>query len=452
MTGLEKKKFYKELLALALPLGLQSLLAALIGATDALMLGRLSQEAVGAVSLANQISFIMNMFMYAIVGGGGVLLAQYWGKGDKRTVQNLFCTLIKITVAVTMIFFVASFFAPEMLMKIYTSEQELIEIGAGYLKIVSFSYLFNGILQCYYTVMKITGKAAKSVVISVVSLLADVVLDLFLIYGLAGVPCLGANGSAYSTIAVEFIALAWCVCDSYGEGSVRADVEGFLWFSGVIIRDFIKVAAPMLASSLAWGLGFSVRSMIMGHMGTDATAASSITSVAQELVTCLCKGVTTGTGIMVGKQLGQNKLEVAKQYGREFWNVSIWIGVINVLLLCIIGPITTMFFVLTDTARSYLVWMLVYSAFYLVGYSFNSVIVCGVLPAGGDAKYDAISVGFSMWCFSLPLALLGAFVLDWPVMLVYILMCADEIVKLPWLYPRYKKYLWLNNLTREEVV
>lgn len=119
------------------------------------------------------------------------------------------------------------------------------------------------------------------------------------------------------------------------------------------------------------------------------------------------------------------------------------------LLLAVIGPVLAYFFVLTDTAREYLIMMLLFMALYVFAYSINTVIVCGIFPAGGDSKYDAISVFIASWCFSLPLALLGTFVFEWPVMVVYVLMCADEIVKLPWLLPRYKKYLWLNNLTRE---
>mgnify|MGYP003258885718 FL=1 len=91
----EKKDFYKELFSLAIPIGMQNLLVALIGASDALMLGRLTQDAVSAVSLANQIAFIMSLFSGAVVGGGGALIAQYWGKGDWTMVKNLFCMLIK---------------------------------------------------------------------------------------------------------------------------------------------------------------------------------------------------------------------------------------------------------------------------------------------------------------------------------------------------------------------
>lgn len=446
----EKKDFYKELFSLAIPIGMQNLLVALIGASDALMLGRLTQDAVSAVSLANQIAFIMSLFSGAVVGGGGALIAQYWGKGDWTMVKNLFCMLIKWAFGISFVFFALAMFAPELLMRIYTPDTALIKIGASYLRAVSLSYLFTGVTQCYYLIMKLEGKAPKSVLISVVTLITDVVLDFFLIYGFAGVPKLGANGSAYSTVVVELVALIWCIAESYRGESIRPDLQGFQWFSIDITKDLFKIALPMLGSSLAWGFGFSMHSLIMGHLGSDATAAASIASVAQELITCVCKGISVGAGIMVGKLLGQNLFDKVKEYGKKFCHISIWAGIIHMALLCILGPIVAEFFVLSETAKHYLVIMLVFSAFYVFAYSINTVIVCGIFPAGGDAGYDALSVFFASWCFALPLALLGTFVFHWPVIVVYILMCADEIVKIPWLYPRYKKYLWLNNLTREE--
>lgn len=450
MTPTDKQEFYKELLSLAIPIGLQNLLAALIGATDALMLGRLTQNAVAAVSLANQVAFIMNLFIGAVVGGGGALIAQYWGKGDRTMVKNLFCMILKWAMGISFVFFAVAMLIPEQLMRIYTPETALIEIGASYLRAVGLSYLFSGIASCYYLKMKIEGKASKSVIISVVTLIADVVIDTFLIYGLAGAPKLGANGSAYSTVFVELIGLIWCICESHRGDSIRPDRHGLKWSSPAITRDFMKLSLPMLGSSLAWGLGFSLHSLVMGHLGSDATAAASITSVVQEIVTCVCKGISAGAGIIIGKLLGNSLFDKAKIYGRKLCHISFWVGGIHMALLCAIGPVLAHFFVLTEAARAYLITMLIFTAFYVFAYSINTVIACGIFPAGGDAKYDAISVFFASWCFSLPLALLGTFVFDWPVMVVYILMCADEIVKVPWLYPRYKKYLWVNNLTREE--
>lgn len=313
-----------------------------------------------------------------------MLIAQYWGKEDRRMVKNLFCMILKWSFGISLLFWALAMFVPQHLMRIYTPDQALIEIGASYLRAVSFSYLFSGITQCYYLVMKLEGKAQKSVIISVVTLVTDVALDYLLIYGAAGAPKLGANGSAYSTVVVELVALVWCIAESHRGESIRPDWQGFKWFSAAVTKDWFRISLPMLGSSLAWGIGFSMHSLIMGHLGSDATAAASITSVAQELITCVCKGFSSGAGIMVGKLLGQNLFDQAKQYGKKFCHLSFWVGGIHVGIFCILGPIVVNFFLLSDTAKGYLV------------------------------------------------------------------MCADEIVKLPWLYPRYRKYLWLKNLTREE--
>lgn len=450
MTDSEKKEFYKELFALAIPIGLQNLLVALIGASDALMLGRLTQDSVAAVSLANQIVFIMNLFIGAVVGGGGALIAQYWGKSDKAMVKNLFCMLLKWSFFVSFLFFATAMLIPERLMRIYTPDKSLIEIGASYLRAVCVSYLFTGITQCYYLKMKVEGKALKSVIISIATLITDMVLDFFLIYGIAGAPKLGANGSAYSTVFVELTALVWCVAESYRGNSLHPDRKSFKWFSTDITKDFLKISLPMLGSSIAWGIGISMHSLIMGHLGSDATAAASITSVILEMITCVSKGIAAGASIIIGKLLGQSLFDKAKIYGRKFCIISFWGGGIQMALLCILSPVAAKFFVLSESARQFLIIMLLFSGIYVFAFSINTIIVCGIFPAGGDARYDVISVFFASWCFALPLALLGTFVFHWPVMVIYILMSLDEIVKLPWLYPRYKKYLWLNNLTRKE--
>lgn len=247
---------------------------------------------------------------------------------------------------------------------------------------------------------------------------------------------------------MELIALVWCIAESCRGDSVRPDWEGLRWFSAEVTGDWLRIVLPMLASSLAWGLSISMHALIMGHYGSAATAAASITSVVQELVTCVCRGVSAGAGILIGKLLGQKQTEKAKVYGGKLCRISVWVGCLHVLLLCILGPVVTGFFVLTQAAKRYLAAMLLFSAAYVFVYAINTVVVCGIFPAGGDSRYDAVSVLLATWCFALPLGLAGIFVFHWPVMAVYVLMCLDEIVKLPWVYPRYRAYLWVNDLTR----
>ena len=445
----EKKKFNKELMTLAVPLALQNLLYALVGASDALMLGRLTQDAIAAVSLANQISFVMSLFNGAAISSAGVLIAQYWGKGDYTNAKRFLGMAVRYAAVISIVFFMLAFLIPDRLMMIFTPESELIRIGAGYLKIVGFSYLFAGVSQCFLMMMKVTDFAKMSVRVSAATVIVDMVADFFLIYGVGPVPRFGANGSAYSTIAVEMIALIWCLFWAQGKDKVCMDARSLLFFSGEYEKDLWKIIPGLLASSLSWGLSMTMHSFILGHLGTDATAASSVAAVAQQLIQCLTIGVSSGAGIMIGQLLGQDRLDEAKEYGHRFWKVTLLSGLVNVLLICIVGPLVYFFYVLEPLAKIYLVQMLIFSALYMFAFSYNAIITCGIFPAGGDSRYDAISVILATWCFAIPLAFLGCFVFHWPVMVVYAVMCIDEIVKAPFIRLRYNKYIWVKNLTRE---
>lgn len=207
-TPSERSNFYKELFSLAVPIGLQNLLVALIGASDALMLGRRRRA------------------------DRPVLGQRRPENGQKPVLHDPEMVLWHFT-----LFWALAMFVPQHLMRIYTPDQALIEIGASYLRAVSFSYLFSGITQCYYLVMKLEGKAQKSVIISVVTLVTDVALDYLLIYGAAGAPKLGANGSAYTTVVVELVALVWCIAESHRGESIRPDWQGFKWFSAAVTKD-----------------------------------------------------------------------------------------------------------------------------------------------------------------------------------------------------------------------
>lgn len=445
----EKKVFNARLKTLAVPLALQSLLNALVGASDALMLGRLNQDSIAAVSLANQLFFVMTLFTGAITSAAGVLIAQYWGKKDYKNAGRFLAMAIRYSILISLVFFVAAFVFPEPVMRIFTPESSLIAIGAGYLRIVSFSYVFSALAQCFLMNMKIAGDAKLSVIISAVTVSVDMIADYFLIYGKCGIPALGANGSAYSTIVVEALALVIVLVWAKKKETIRLPIKSLTSFSKDFEKDYWRIFPANLASALSWGLSISVHNVIMGHLGSDATAAASVTGVAQQLIACVTWGIAGGSGIMIGELLGSGRLDEAKKYGDRFYKVSFFSGLINAFLIALAGPAVYIFYALTNTAKSYLIWMLLFSCLYMFAFAYNTIFTCGVFPAGGDAKYDAVSVFFATWCFAIPASLIACFVFKWPVLVVYVIMCLDEIVKLPFLKWHYNKYIWVKNLTRD---
>lgn len=448
LSNKSKELFYKELIQLAVPLALQNLLNALVGASDALMLARLNQQAIAAVSLANQVSFLMSLVTGAITTAIAVLIAQYWGKEDYNKAKEFLTMSIRYVCMVSICFFMLAFFYPHRLMALFTNEIDLINIGSQYLKIVSFSFVFSSIAQCYLALIRISGNAQMSVYISLSTVIVDMIIDLFLIYGIGFFPKLGANGAAYSTICVEIIAMIWCILWSNKHANTKLSIHSLGYFSSANERAIWQIIPGTLFSALAWGLSITMQSFIMGHLGTDATAAYSINALTQQLIQCITSGISSAASIMIGLYLGKNLLDKAKEYGNYFWTVSAISGSINVVLILAMGALVYTFYKLEPLAKAYLIRMLLFSTIYMFAYAYNTIIVVGVFPAGGDTKYDAISVIIATWCIALPLALIGCFVLNLNVIVVYICMCLDEIIKAPFIRRRYNKYLWLKNLTR----
>ena len=143
------REFYKKLLSLVLPIAFSQFMLSLVGASDAVMLGMISQDALSAVSLAGQVTFVFNLFLTALCAGASMMAAQYWGTGDRSAVEKILAFVLRASLLVSCVFFAGSFFLPQTLMRFFTPEAALIAGGSVYLKASSVSYLFCGVSQIY---------------------------------------------------------------------------------------------------------------------------------------------------------------------------------------------------------------------------------------------------------------------------------------------------------------
>lgn len=442
------KEFYSRLWNLALPIALQNLMLALVAAADALMLGRVDQNAMSAVSLATQVQFIQNMVLGSIVSGIVVLGAQYWGKGDKKTINDLFCLGLRLAGVVSLLFFIGCVFFPRYLMLIFTDEEVLIQIGIRYLQIAGWSYLLTGISQCYLAIMKVTDHAAQAARVSTGAVLCNIVLNAVFIYGLLGLPAMHERGAALATLISRVLELGWVVLCSYRKDYIHPQLKRLFHREGWLEKDFFRYSLPILGASLAWGVGFTSYSAFMGHLGTDATAANSVAAVVRDLVCCLCNGLASGGGILVGNELGAGDLKKGKLYGDRLVKLAFLTGGLSTAVMLLLTPVLMNFVKLTPGAQKYLLGMMLIMAFYMIGRAVNTIIINGIFAAGGDTMFDMYSLAVTMWCIAVPLAAAGTFLLDWPVLVVYACTCLDEVGKIPWVMHHYRKNKWVRDLTR----
>ena len=440
-----KRSLRKEIVRLALPIALQQFMTALVGACDAIMLGKLSQDAMSAVSLATQVTFVFNLFMFAFMAGENMFVAQYYGKGDYTGISQVFSLVTKICGCIAVVFLAGSLFFPEQLMRILTNEETLIVLGSEYLRVIGISYVFSGIAQTFLAIMKNCGAVNMSTLINGVMVILNIVLNAVFIFGLSGFPKMGIKGAALATALATVVQFLWSV--GYVLCRIRAVKFSLRSCEKKLFGRFWQKAVPLLINNLAWGIGFSMYSVIMGHLGTDAVAANGIANISKNLVVCFCLGLGNAGSIIVGNRLGADRLKEAKEAGGTLTRTAIIAGIVSGLVLIVLSPFITKMVDLTPTARGYLQKMLLICSYYIAGKSVNCMTIGGIFAAGGDSKFGMLCDSVTLWCITVPLGCICAFILKLPVMVVYFVLNLDEIIKLPVVYKHYKKYKWIKNLT-----
>ena len=440
-----KRSLRKEIVRLAFPIALQQFMTALVGACDAIMLGKLSQDAMSAVSLATQVTFVFNLFMFAFMAGENMFVAQYYGKGDYTGISQVFSLVTKICGCIAVVFLAGTLFFPEQLMRILTNEETLIVLGSEYLRVIGISYVFSGIAQTFLAIMKNCGAVNMSTLINGVMVILNIVLNAVLIFGLSGFPKMGIKGAALATVLATVVQFLWSV--GYVLCRIRAVKFSLRSCEKKLFGRFWQKTVPLLINNLAWGIGFSMYSVIMGHLGTDAVAANGIANISKNLVVCFCLGLGNAGSIIVGNRLGADRLQEAKEAGGTLTRTAIIAGIVSGLVLIALSPFITKMVDLTPTARGYLQKMLLISSYYIAGKSVNCMTIGGIFAAGGDSKFGMLCDSVTLWCIIVPLGCICAFILKLPVMVVYFVLNLDEIIKLPVVYKHYKKYKWIKNLT-----
>ncbi len=441
--------FWRELSKVALPIAAQSLMLSAVAVADTLMLGGVEQNAMSAVSLATKIQFIQNMIVSSLVAAMIVLGAQYWGKKDHRTVSKLFCMTLRLSGATSFLFFAGCEFFPEKMMLAFTNDAELIAIASEYLRIASWSYLITGFSQCYLALLKISDHAGETAMVSTTTVLLNIGLNAVLIFGLFGIQPMGVRGAALATLTARFAELIWAFFLSLKKEHIRPAYRELFRIDRILETDYRKCLLPLLGASLLWGVGFTAYSAFMGHIDQDAPAANSVASSVIELVCCLCNGLASGGGILVGNLLGAGNLKKGKLYGQRMVVISFLCGILTSAVMFAVTPLVMSVISLNEAATGYLRGMMLVMTVYTVGRVVNTITINGIFAAGGDTLFDMYSLAVTMWGIALPLAALGTFVFHWPVWLIYACTCLDEVGKIPWVLAHFRKYIWVKDLTRE---
>lgn len=444
------KRFYRLLFSIALPIAVQNLITFMVSMVDTLMVGALGEIQLSAVSIANNLFFVLTILMFGLAGGSNIMISQYWGKGNVKTIHKILAIMYRVCLLITGIFIFIALFLPKYFMGIFTTDKTVIDFGASYLRIVCIGYLFYSITNCTIMMLRSVKTVSISIIVYTASLVVNSILNWIFIFGNLGAPELGIRGAAIATVCARITEFSIVLVFMFiYERKIGLKIEHLLKLDKEILKDYVGLCTPVLCNELLWAIGASMISVIVGRMGTEVVAANSINGVAHQFVTVFIFGMSNATAVIIGNTIGEGKKEKAKEYAYSIGIFSVVMGCISGLMILLIKPFVVNFYNVSYSTKLIAMEIMTVTSGIIVFQSLASNFMMGVLRGGGDAKFVLINDLIFMWLVAIPGGFFVAFVLELPVALVFLVIKCDEILKSLTSVYRVISGKWVNDVTKD---
>ncbi|MGR5058042.1 MATE family efflux transporter [Vibrio rotiferianus] len=443
------KAFLRRLVAIALPITLQSIMFSSRGLVDVLMLGQLGEAEIAAVGVAARATFVTTIMLVGVTTGGALLTAQYWGAGNKEGVRqstSLTWLISMVFAAFTVLLFV---FFPEAIMGLTTDSQEVISLGAEYLVITSVSMFAVACVASMAVGLRAMHQPGTSTFFSGIGIASNIFLNWVLIFGHLGMPALGIKGAAIATVISGAIEVAFLF--GYLWRKKHTIAFGLSDLAAILVVDkiirFLKLSLPTTFNFLAWAGGLFAYHAIMGQAGVQGLAALSVMTPVESIALAMMIGMSNAAAVLVGNQLGAKNFEPVYYQAWATIALNLLIAIIVAITLLITNNlILDAFSALTVETRKLAEQFMLILAFGVILRSIPMMAIVGVLRAGGDVKFCLYQDLVAQWLISIPLAAFAAIKLGLEPQWVYLFFLTEEVVKWVGSLMRMASKKWMKNL------
>ena len=446
------KNFYKTLVLLAIPVALQNLITFAVGFADNLMVSTLGDSAVSGVYMGNQIQTFLQLFTAGIEGSILVLATQYWGKNDTASIKKIIAVGLQFAMLFGILITAVCAIIPKNIISLFTNEASVIEMGASYLRIVCFSYVFFCITQSLIASMRSVEVARIGLFVSTVSLVSNVSLNYALIFGKFGLPKMGIEGAALATVISRVIECAFMVFYVLVvDKKLKLKISDFLHSDRLIRRDFIKYGLPLIAGQAVWSINMMANSAILGRFSKEVITAVSVANTMNSLAYVTMNGMSSAVGIITGKTVGAGKYELMKEYAKTVQIMFFILGLLTGGMIFLLkDPFIALYKGITAGASAYSAQFITVLSVTFIGTCYQAAGLFGLVKSGGDIGFVFKNDTIFVFCVVLPSAILASF-LGAPAWVVFACLKCDQILKCFVAIVKVNKFNWIKNLTREEL-
>jgi putative MATE family efflux protein len=442
------KAFFKSLFALSLPIMLQNLITSFVNIVDTVMIGQLGTVEIAAVGLGNQVFFLFTMVLFGVCSGGAIFTAQFWGKKDIAGIRKNMGLCLILNTAAAMTFTVLALAVPERVIALYSADAAVIETGALYLRTLAPSYIPFGVSFVFILTLRSIEKVKLAMFSTLVALSINVALNWLFIFGAGPVPAMGVRGAALATVAARLAELGILVSASYARRyHMAGSLAEFLSFNRAFALRFLVITAPVIVNECIWALGITAQNVIFARTGTGAIAAFNITNTVSQLTWVVFIGLGNAVAVLIGKKIGEGAEETARDYARRITVFAPLLALAAASALYPLSKLLPFAFNVSPAVLAYVNGMFIILCCSYPFRAFNMTLIVGVCRAGGDTIFCVLFEVFFMWCYSLPLGAVMAFIVEAPVWLIYLCLCSEDVFKALFGLWRLRSGKWLRNVT-----
>lgn len=445
------RSYYRSLVSLAVPVALQSLITFLVTFFDNLMVNSLGDAAVSGVYMGSQIQVFIQMFTSGISGAILILSAQYWGRKETGSIRAIVSIALRVSLLVGLVFAALAMALTEPILKIFTSDPEVILQGTLYLRWVALSYIFFCITQALIASMRSVEQARIGMVVSLISLFVNIVLNYVLIFGRLGFPALGVKGAAIATLVSRMVETLVMAVDVFVlDKRLAFRAADLRRWSRPLARDFLRYGAPLVAGEVVWSINMMWSSRILGGYGKAVISAASVVNTLNALAFITIGGLGAAVGVLTGKTVDAGKTELMKEYARTTQVLFLGVGLLSGLLVYAIGPgFVGLYGGISAEARAEALRFARVLAVTIVGSGYQAPCLFGLVKSGGDIHFVFINDTIFVFLVVLPSALLAVH-LGAPAWVTFACLKCDQILKCFVAVVKINRFKWMKNLTRTE--
>lgn len=441
------KSFRQLLIAIAIPVTLQSLLRSSLNLIDTIMVGQLGDLAIASVGIANQVYFLMNIFLLGITSGLSIFVSQFFGIEDYKSIKKVTGIAMTSALMITGLTAIIILFYSQRLLSLFTEDQAVIKLGSQYLRIVAWSFAITGITATMSTATRSTGKPTIPMTASFVGVGMNTFLNYCLIFGIGIFPELGVEGAAIATlIARVFEVIILLILVHHRHKMIQISFHNLINFDPSFIKKFVNESGIIVVKDIAWGFGITIYIAIYARISTESIAAINILNTIKSMAYVVMQGLAAGGIVMIGQSIGGNHHQQAYAYAKRIQKIGVGISLLIVIVVLLLRPLLLLPFNVTDAVKDNLMGLILVFALYFPFESYNMVSVMGILRSGADnlfcLKMDLVAV----YCIGLVLAYTTGILLSFNIIIVLAFVSSQELFKSLVLYKRVNSKKWINNI------